>query len=380
MYKIRAITLHIKLDKSLLNIEEMIEALDFYLEKLENVSKEMRRDVEVLSKRLVLPSLEELEKKIKNFELNKLSLLEDYLKNRVNYYNLPIKGIGNPKLERELPELYSNTRRFYSSICLSMNNMKNEKTLRKIIAILKNISREAGWLAAARFAYSIGPQPLTPYFPVTSSPQTGYTISLLYVNYLLEGKSLNSENYLQKLKKKIIDVYDKIKSKASSLSSMVDLAFLGVDLSISPWLEESVVPLIEKIKDGATIGTPGTLQALYEINSILKKISKDKRVIGFNEIMLPLAEDDGLKKRVRERDLELKDLVMYCLACVAGLDMVPIPEWTEDKVLMLLFKDLSTISIVGKKTLGVRLLPVGVEAGEEVDLGEFGKTPVLDVL
>jgi len=380
MYKIRAITLHIKLDKSLLNIEEMIEALDFYLEKLENVSKEMRRDVEVLSKRLVLPSLEELEKKIKNFELNKLSLLEDYLKNRVNYYNLPIKGIGNPKLERELPELYSNTRRFYSSICLSMNNMKNEKTLRKIIAILKNISREAGWLAAARFAYSIGPQPLTPYFPVTSSPQTGYTISLLYVNYLLEGKSLNSENYLQKLKKKIIDAYDKIKSKALSLSSIVDLAFLGVDLSISPWLEESVVPLIEKIKDGATIGTPGTLQALYEINSILKKISKDKRVIGFNEIMLPLAEDDGLKKRVRERDLELKDLVMYCLACVAGLDMVPIPEWTEDKVLMLLFKDLSTISIVGKKTLGVRLLPVGVEAGEEVDLGEFGKTPVLDVL
>lgn len=380
MYKIRAITLHVKLDKSLLNIEEMIEALDFYLEKLESVSKEMRRDAEVLSKRLVLPSLEELEKKIKNFELNKLSLLEDYLKNHVNYYNLPIGSIGNPKLEQELPELYSNTRRFYSSIRLSMNDMKNEKTLRKIITILKNISREAGWLAAARFAYSIGPQPPTPYFPVTSSPQTGYTISLLYVNYLLEGKSPNSENYLQKLKKKIIDAYDKIKSKALSLSSIVDLAFLGADLSISPWLEESVVPLIEKIKDGATIGTPGTLQALYEINSILKEISKDKRVIGFNEIMLPLAEDNGLKTRVRERDIELKDLVMYCLACVAGLDMVPIPEWTEDKVLMLLLKDLSTISIVGKKTLGVRLLPVGVEAGEEVDLGKFGKTPVLDVL
>ncbi len=380
MYKIRAITLHVKLDKSFSNVEEMIEALDFYLEKLENVSKDMRRDVEVLSKRLVLPPLEELEKKIKNFELNMLSLLEDYLKNRVNYYNLPIRSIGNPKLERELPELYSNTRRFYSSIRLSMNDMKNEKTLRKIIAILKNISREAGWLAAARFAYSIGPQPLTPYFPVTSSPQTGYTISLLYVNYLLEGKSLNSENHLQKLKKKIIDAYDKIKSKALSLSSIVDLAFLGVDLSISPWLEESVVPLIEKIKNGATIGTPGTLQALYEINSILKEISKDKRVVGFNEIMLPLAEDNRLKTRVRERDIELKDLVMYCLACVAGLDMVPIPEWTEDKVLMLLFKDLSTISVVGKKTLGVRLLPVGVEAGEEVDLGEFGKTPVLDVL
>ncbi len=380
MYKIRAITLHVKLDKSFLNIEEMIEALDFYLEKLENVSKEMKRDVEVLSKRLVLPSLDELEKKVKDFELNKLSLLEDYLKKRVNYYNLPIRSIGNPKLERELPELYFNTRCFYSSIHLSVDDMKNEKTLRKAVAILKNISQEASWLAAARFAYSIGPQPLTPYFPVTSSPQTGYTVSLLYVNHLLERKSLNSENYTQKLKGVITDVYDRIKSRALKLSSIVDLAFLGVDLSISPWLEESVVPLIEKIKGGTTIGTPGTLQALYEVNSILEDISKDKRVVGFNEIMLPLAEDNGLKTRARERDIELKDLVMYCLACVAGLDMIPIPEWTEDKVLMFLLRDLSTISIVKKKTLGVRLIPVGVEAGEEVDLGEFGKTPVLDVL
>jgi len=35
---------------------------------------------------------------------------------------------------------------------------------------------------------------------------------------------------------------------------------------------------------------------------------------------------------------------------------------------------------VKRKPIGLRLILVDVEAGEEVDLGIFGKTPVLDPL
>ncbi|RLE66126.1 MAG: hypothetical protein DRJ38_02475 [Thermoprotei archaeon] len=379
MYKIRAVTLHVKFYDCFPNLKEAVEYVDSQLDKLEYISRELGKNVEILSKRLVLPSLEEMKRKIKNFELNALSLFEDYLKRRINYYNMPIVSLNHPALEQDLPNLFSSTDHFYSSICLAEKDCEKRETLEKAITILKNISRLAGWLSATRFAFSIGPQPLTPYFPVTSSPLTGYTISLLYVNDLLTEVSSSNENCLIKLENKIKKICENIKNKALEISSRTGLAFLGVDLSISPWLEESVVPLIEKIKGDISIGTPGTLHTLYKINSVLEKVSRSGKVIGFNEIMLPLAEDNGLKRRVREGDIGFKELMMYCLACVAGLDMVPIPEWTEDKVLIHLFKDLFTIYAIKKKVLGVRLIPVNVEAGEEVDLGIFGKTPVLDL-
>ena len=380
MYKIRAITLHVNFNKKFAKLEEVFEYIDKYLDRLELISRELGKDREVLSKRLVLPSLGELKARVGDFKFSEIEALEDYLKQRVDYYDVPIENLGYPNLEREIPRVFSNTNNLFLSIGLTRDDL-NEESLTRAVTVLKDISREAGWISAARFAFSIGPQPLTPYFPVTSSPQTGYTVSLLYINDLLTQLFSKSDDSLAQLKKRIRIIYEELSRKALEASSRVGLVFLGIDLSISPWLEESIVPLIEAFKRNATtIGSPGTLHILYEINGILWEFSKKTGVTGFNEVMLPLAEDEGLKKRVREGDLRFKDFLIYCFVCAAGLDMIPIPEWTDNRLLMHLLKDLLSIYAVKKRTLGVRIIPVGVEAGGEVDLGIFGKTPVLDIL
>ncbi len=67
------------------------------------------------------------------------------------------------------------------------------------------------------------------------------------------------------------------------------------------------------------------------------------------------------------------------MACVAGVDMVPIPS-NQIPLIKELINDLHTIVSIKRRSIGLRLIPYpGSEA--EVDLGgDFGKTPVLDMV
>jgi len=168
-------------------------------------------------------------------------------------------------------------------------------------------------------------------------------------------------------------------SECERVGEEVRVAFSGLDLSISPWMEESVVPLLEEVK-GGPLGVPGNFYALYQLNRALRGIGEEVGAIGFNEVMLPLAEDEVLKERVEAGEIAFRDFLALVAVCVAGLDMVPIPSWTDDRAIAGVLRDLGAFRGLKGKTVGVRLIPVGVEAGEEVDLGEFGKTPVLNVL
>jgi len=97
--------------------------------------------------------------------------------------------------------------------------------------------------------------------------------------------------------------------------------------------------------------------------------------VGFNEVMLPLAEDDRLKELAAVGQLRFRDLLAATPACVAGLDMVPLPSTTETRVLKWVMRDLDAASKLKRKPLGMRVLLVGAAPGEEVELGMFGKTP-----
>ena len=52
----------------------------------------------------------------------------------------------------------------------------------------------------------------------------------------------------------------------------------------------------------------------------------------------------------------------------------------EDRVLRGLMRDLYSLHLLKGGTIGMRVILVGAEPGEEVELGEFGKTPVMDPL
>jgi uncharacterized protein (UPF0210 family) len=96
--------------------------------------------------------------------------------------------------------------------------------------------------------------------------------------------------------------------------------------------------------------------------------------------MLPVAEDNVLKERAGEGRLTLQLLASYSYACVAGVDMavVPVGEW-EPAIAERLLRELQMASSRKGKPLAARIIAVDADAGSWVDLGRFGRTPVIHV-
>ncbi|MEM3980494.1 MAG: DUF711 family protein, partial [Ignisphaera sp.] len=128
---------------------------------------------------------------------------------------------------------------------------------------------------------------------------------------------------------------------------------------------------------GNKIGSPGTINAIYSLNKLIDGIIKKLRIrsIGFNEVMLPVAEDDILNKRVEEGFIRLRDLINYSIVCVAGLDMVAIPKLLVD--IRRTAIDMLTVHKIKKRSVAMRIIPVDQEPGTSIKLENFGTTYVI---
>ncbi|MEM3326533.1 MAG: DUF711 family protein, partial [Thermoproteus sp.] len=145
--------------------------------------------------------------------------------------------------------------------------------------------------------------------------------------------------------------------------------FLGIDGSLSPWGEKSVAKAIRRIF-GVEVGRWGTHYSIRALNEAIW--SSGVKLLGFSEVMLPLAEDEELKRLVERGTLDLYKLVSYASTCVAGLDMVPIE--TDLETLKKILLDLEAIAKTKGRPVGVRVFPA---SGQYFDVPGFGKTPVL---
>ncbi len=222
-----------------------------------------------------------------------------------------------------------------------------------------------------KFAVLFGHWIETPYFPATSNVSNvlGISISLRYVD-LISSMILN--NKVNELFNYIITMNRNIQE----FSKYINIPFLGFDLSLSPWKNESICLLIEKLILNK-FGYPGTLNAIHSLNMLLKNIPLKLgiKAIGFNEVMLSVAEDELLNERVREGSVRLRDLINYGLVCVAGLDMVAIPRGIDiNRILM----DMLTIFKRKNGPVAMRIIPTDLEAGSKVYLDRFGETFVIN--
>ncbi|MCD6096225.1 MAG: DUF711 family protein, partial [Thermoprotei archaeon] len=99
------------------------------------------------------------------------------------------------------------------------------------------------------------------------------------------------------------------------------------------------------------------------------------RSIGFNEVMLPLAEDNWLKDLASKSILRVRDFVSLSVICVAGVDMIPMPNIKQRK-LEAIISDILTLSIIKEKVVGVRLIKTKLNPGDILSLPLFGDIPV----
>jgi len=229
----------------------------------------------------------------------------------------------------------------------------------------------AGPGVAERFAVAV-PSPVeTPYFPVGSSggPSAGVSAALLYPR-LLEGRNLYAAF------DDLADAAAELEDALLQAGDELGLEYRGLDLSLSPWMDESSARIVEQAAGGSICGL-GAAGAVAELEELIGDTCLDLECTGFNQVMLPVAEDNVLKERVREGCLTVQRLLHLSASCAAGVDMAPVPasEWTPEQARRLL-ADLAAAARLKSRPLAARLIAVDRAPGETVELPRFGETPV----
>lgn len=227
--------------------------------------------------------------------------------------------------------------------------------------------------AGAKLAIHVGPELITPYFPLAKNvlATEGLSLTSFVINELKNAIKKRSRSEL-------VEVFKEAERFGIEFSKEANISYFGVDTSPSPWMDLSIAEVIE-LASGSCFGEYGTHWGISRIMNLIKETAAkvNIRTTGFNEIMLPLAEDNLLKVRAVEGKYGVKDLLSYISVCVSGLDMVPVAKPLNYKVIAKLILDLKSLAEVKGRSLGLRLIPITADPGSIIELKMFGKVPVL---
>lgn len=362
---IRALTYHIPPCKGE-SFDYLIKQMETGSEKLEIVKKQCR--TKIWTKRVVFPPLY-----FKTEDLPKISkLVEEAMETcGIDYAVIPL-GRRDPKdVARSLPTSLSETSKVFYNIKVADIN-EDPEDLIPVAELIRKISERAGPEACIRFAIAYGGPPETPYFPASTSTRRGISACLRYAGDLLE-KITSSKEDLDRI---MFSLVRPATQEIELACSKQGFEFIGMDASLSPWMEESVAKVIEALS-GTTFGMPGTFNAIHKLNSSISRLSEHLRLTGFNEVMLPLAEDNRLKELGASGMISAMDLVSTISVCVAGLDMVLLPSSVKVKELAMLFKDAIVLALRKRRPIGIRIILVDAQPFEWVELEGFTKAPVI---
>ncbi|MCI2414543.1 MAG: DUF711 family protein [Candidatus Aramenus sp.] len=218
---------------------------------------------------------------------------------------------------------------------------------------------------ATRFAVLINDDFLnTPYFPASTSNVVvdSFALALLYVKDYSKGETSKA--------------FQTANQYGYEVSKILKARFLGIDISLSPWMEESVGEIIE-MRSGK-IFSLGNTWAVGEVNREIFAEAWKSRItpIGFSETMLPVAEDNVLRERVLEGSLTLSNLFQLTFSCASGIDMVGVRE--DRELFENLIKDSIAIQFVKRRPYAIRIIPVRGE--ESIKTEMFGIIPSIKVV
>ncbi|MEM2740055.1 MAG: DUF711 family protein [Candidatus Bathyarchaeia archaeon] len=251
----------------------------------------------------------------------------------------------------------------------------------RIIESLSKISyRDPISLTRIAILLGKGDSLLTPYFPLSMNVRCGegVALALLYAKDLIDAYRRGG---LTGMVEATCRTLSEAESIGKCIASRIGIDYYGLDYSLSPWMDDSVALLVEELA-GSVLPNPGSLYTVSKINSLIREAAIRCKIAftGFCEIMLPVAEDDILKERVYEGVLRLRDLITLSCFCVAGVDMVVIPVEALEKIMVGMMLDLSEVSKLKGKPIGLRIIPYpGVKPRDQVDLGIFGRVPVIEI-
>jgi len=251
----------------------------------------------------------------------------------------------------------------YASIIIT-----RKRDARRAVDILRKVTHDLGSDAATRLAFSVGAPIETPYYPLSVPLRSGVTVALRYADLLIQNPMSRWVDVVAEFLK---GVEESVKYAAAEYG----VSYLGIDASLSPWMEESVVPIIERVLK-QPFPSVGSAWAIRHINEVIIAAVRKAGVknVGFNELMLPVGEDSKLLELASKGSIRLRDLSYLTAYCVAGIDMVAVPD--DPALLTSVMLDALAAHRVKGRVVGVRVIP-DVHGEGFVKTRMFGKIPVV---
>jgi uncharacterized protein (UPF0210 family) len=162
----------------------------------------------------------------------------------------------------------------------------------------------------------------------------------------------------------------------------VDFGIVDISLASTTSAHDSVAEIIEAM-GVKKMGLPGTTAALALLMDAVKKggVMASGNVGGLSGTFIPISEDAGMIRAVKEGTLSLEKLEALTSVCSVGLDMFAVPGDTPADVLSAIIADELSIGVINNKTTGVRVIPVpGKKPGDIVHFGGLlGSAPIMKV-
>jgi len=162
----------------------------------------------------------------------------------------------------------------------------------------------------------------------------------------------------------------------------VDFGIVDISLASTTLAGDSVAEIIEAMGI-KRMGLPGSTVALAMLVDAVKKggAMASGNVGGLSGTFIPVSEDAGMIRAVKEGTLNLEKLEALTSVCSVGLDMFAVPGNTAPEVLSAIIADELSIGVINNKTTGVRVIPVpGKKPGDIVHFGGLlGSAPVMKV-
>jgi len=351
--KIRALTLYTELNEQS-DLDNWLQEKIALLEKVSSLLESFT-GLEVWTKRITVnPAKDETVREL----LNKVKRYSDV---KFMIYQRPIS-----RLDVELLKEVT-TAGAYSALIADDPGL-----MRKVVSAL-GLASDVDQASSTRFAIEMSGQSFeTAYFPLALHQirhnADRFALAVLYPEDAIRVKG----DIMQALEEVLGTVHMKLRTflKNGVLGNEVT----GVDYSLSPWMDESVARFIQE-KGGCRFEDLGCMEEIRKINMYLDEFSRAKRGIGFNEVMLPLGEDNELKALVEEGKMSIKDFLIYSTVCVAGIDMIPV-VYNRDRLLRLLTASYS-IARQKRRPFGVRLIAVK-KPERKIYLEGFGEIPIAE--
>ncbi len=308
---------------------------------------------------------------------------------------------GMTKYEREfidsIPEAIAATEKVCSSVNVGSTrsgiNMDAVKLMGERIKDLSLLTAQSGGMGCAKLVVFCNAVEDNPFM---AGAFTGVGEGDAVINVGVSGPGVVS-CALKKLGKSadLLAVAEEIKRTAFKITRVGQLVaveaakrleaeFGIVDLSLAPTpkVGDSVAQILEEM-GLESVGAAGTTACLAILNDAVKKggVMASSSVGGLSGAFIPVSEDAGMIRAVRNGALTLEKLEAMTCVCSVGLDMIAVPGDTPASVLSAVIADECAIGMINNKTTAVRIIPApGKKVGDEVEFGGLlGTAPVMPV-